>query len=110
MSESKTITWSNASFCAETGLLPIALIVVESPMSLIQFTRNYDDLSTDRGYQFKFYCDKCGNGYMTHFETSALGMAQSLLNAAGNIFTNIGYRAGNAAMEVQRAIGGKAHD
>jgi len=79
-------------------------------MSLIQFTRNHDDLSTDRGYQFKFYCDKCGNGYMTHFETSALGMAQSLLNAAGNIFTNIGYRAGNAAMEMQRAIGGKAHD
>ncbi len=79
-------------------------------MSLIQFTRNYDDLSTDRGYQFKFYCDKCGNGYMTHFETSMLGMAQSVLNAAGNIFTSIGYRAGNAAMEVQRAIGGKAHD
>ena len=79
-------------------------------MSLIQFTRNFDDLSTDRGYQFKFYCDKCGNGYMTHFETSMLGMAQSVLNAAGNIFTSIGYRAGNAAMEVQRAIGGKAHD
>jgi membrane protease subunit (stomatin/prohibitin family) len=79
-------------------------------MSLIQFTRNYDDLSTDRGYQFKFYCDKCGNGYMTQFETSVLGMAQSLLNVAGNIFTNIGYRAGNAASEVQRAIGGKAHD
>jgi membrane protease subunit (stomatin/prohibitin family) len=79
-------------------------------MSLIQFTRNHDDLSTDRGYQFKFYCDKCGNGHMTHFETSVLGMAQSLLNAAGNIFTNVGYRAGNAASEIQRAIGGKAHD
>src|SRR3954469_12247029 len=79
-------------------------------MALIQFTRNYDDLSTDRGYQFKFYCDKCGNGYMTQFETSVLGMAQSLLNAAGTIFTNIGYRAGNAAYEMNRAIGGKAHD
>ena len=79
-------------------------------MYLIQFTRNFDDLSTDRSYQFKFYCDKCGNGYMTHSETSMLGMAQSVLNAAGNIFTSIGYRAGNAAMEVQRAIGGKAHD
>src|SRR5258708_20213897 len=79
-------------------------------MSLIQFTRNHDDLSTDRGYQFKFYCDKCGNGYMTHFETSTLGLAQSLLNAAGNIFHNVGYGAGNAASEIQRAIGGKAHD
>lgn len=65
-------------------------------MSLIQFTGKYDDLSTDRGYQFKFYCDKCGNGKMTHFETSVLGMAQSVLNAAGNVRTGIDYRYGSA--------------
>ena len=33
-------------------------------MGMIQFVNNYDDLSTDKGYQFKFYCVKCGNGYM----------------------------------------------
>ena len=27
-------------------------------MPLIQFTENYEDLSTDRGYQFKFLCDR----------------------------------------------------
>jgi hypothetical protein len=32
--------------------------------SLIQFVANYDDLSTDKGFQFKFHCDKCRNGYM----------------------------------------------
>jgi hypothetical protein len=31
-------------------------------MALIQFTRNYQDLSTDQGYQFEFSCDRCGNG------------------------------------------------
>jgi hypothetical protein len=50
-------------------------------MAMIQFVRNYDDLSTDRGYQFKFYCDKCGNGYMSRFQPSVIGTAGSLLRA-----------------------------
>lgn len=28
-------------------------------MALIQFTRNHSDHSTDRGYQFEFFCDRC---------------------------------------------------
>ena len=47
-------------------------------MSMIQFVQNYQDLSTDKGYQFKFHCDKCGNGFMTEFQTSAIGMADEL--------------------------------
>ena len=43
-------------------------------MSRIEFTGNYEDLSTDRGYQFKFYCEKCHNGYMSSFKASKLGM------------------------------------
>ncbi len=78
-------------------------------MALIQFVRNFDDLSTDKGFQFKFYCDKCGNGFMSRFQTSAIGVAGSLLNAAGNLF-GWGYGAGNSAYEIQRAVGGKAHD
>lgn len=78
-------------------------------MALINFVSNYDDLSTDRGYQFRFRCDKCGNGHMTQFKTSTLGLAQSLLNVAGNLFGGMGGM-GNAAYEVQRAVGGKAHD
>jgi hypothetical protein len=76
---------------------------------MIQFVRNYDDLSTDKGFQFKFYCDKCGNGTMARFQPSAIGIAGSLLNAAGNLF-GWGHAAGNSAYEIQRAVGGKAHD
>ena len=77
---------------------------------IIQFVRNYEDLSTDRGYQFKFFCDHCGNGYMSSFQPSVLGMASGLLNAAGSIFGGIFGQAGNSAYHVQQAIGGKAHD
>lgn len=79
-------------------------------MAMIRFVANHEDLSTDRGYQFKFYCDKCGNGYMSRFEASAIGTAGSLLRAAGDMFGGWLGSAGNSAYEVQRAVGGKAHD
>lgn len=79
-------------------------------MAMIQFVNNYEDLSTDRGYQFKFNCDKCGNGYMSRFQPSVTGTAGSLLRAAGNIFGGWASSAGNSAYELQRAVGGKAHD
>jgi len=79
-------------------------------MAMIQFVQNYEDLSTDKGFQFKFYCDKCGNGHMTHFQTSAIGMAESALQIAGSIFGGVIERVGYSAYDVQRAVGGKAHD
>jgi hypothetical protein len=79
-------------------------------MSLIQFVQNYQDLSTDRGYQFKFHCDKCGNGYMTRFQTSTFGVAEAALGIASNLLGGIFNQAHNAEYEIQRAVGGKAHD
>ncbi len=79
-------------------------------MAMIQFVNNYEDLSTDRGYQFKFHCDKCGNGFMSQFQTSAIGTAGSLLRAAGSFFGGWVGSAGDSAYEIQRAVGGKAHD
>ncbi|MBX7171367.1 MAG: zinc ribbon domain-containing protein [Pyrinomonadaceae bacterium] len=78
-------------------------------MSMIQFVNNYQDLSTDKGYQFKFHCDKCGNGFMSQYQASYIGMAGSFLNAASDLL-GWGHSAGNSAYEVQRAVGGSAHD
>ncbi|WP_162550221.1 hypothetical protein [Hymenobacter nivis] len=50
--------------------------------TMLQFVANYDDLSTDKGYQFKFHCDKCRNGYMSRFQPNAIGIAGGLLQAA----------------------------
>ncbi len=41
----------------------------------IEFTRNYEDLSTNQGFQFEFKRDRCGTGYRTRFQGSALGTA-----------------------------------
>jgi hypothetical protein len=79
-------------------------------MSAIQFVENYSDLSTNRGYQFKFHCDRCGNGYLSSFEGSTLGMASGLLSAASSIFGGVLGRAAESTYEVQQAIGGQAHD
>lgn len=79
-------------------------------MVAIRFTGNYEDLSTDRGYQFKFYCERCNNGYMSSFKTSTIGMAGSALRVAGSLFGGIFGSAADSAYEVQRAVGGPAHD
>ena len=79
-------------------------------MSRIEFTGNYEDLSTDRGYQFKFYCEKCHNGYMSSFKASKIGMAASAAQVAGNLFGGLFGRAADSAYEIERAVGGPAHD
>jgi len=76
----------------------------------IEFVQNYSDLSTDKGYQFKFFCDKCGNGYMSSFHASAIGIASSAAQVAGSLFGGFLGRVGSSSYEVQRAIGGPAHD
>ena len=79
-------------------------------MPMIAFVANYEDLSTDKGYQFKFLCDKCGNGFLSSYETNKLNAAAGLLEAAGSLFGGFLGKAGETAFEVQRAIGGPAHD
>lgn len=79
-------------------------------MALIQFTRNHTDHSTDRGYQFEFFCDRCGNGFMTSFQASAVGMASSALRTVGGIFGGILGSVGSNTYEIERAIQGPGHD
>ncbi len=55
-------------------------------MSTIAFTRNYHDHSNDTGYQFEFFCDKCGSGYRSSFQTSALGVGSKLAKGLGSLF------------------------
>ena len=58
--------------------------------TIIQFITNYDDLSTDKGFPFKFHCDQCRNGYMSHFQPNAIGIAGRLLQAASSLFGGLG--------------------
>ena len=79
-------------------------------MAVIEFVENYEDLSTENGFQFKFFCDRCGNGFQSSFATNKLGMAGGLLRVAGNFVGGFIGTAGNSAYDIQRAIGGPQHD
>ena len=76
----------------------------------IPFTNNYQDLSTDRGFQFRFHCQRCGNGYQSSFQTNISGIAGDALRVAGNVFGGVLGRAAYSSYDVQRMIGGPAHD
>jgi len=76
----------------------------------IEFTRNYSDLSTNQGFQFEFYCDRCGTGYRTRFHASALGTMSSALDAANGLFGGIFGRAADLGERARTAAWEKAHD
>jgi hypothetical protein len=79
-------------------------------MASSPFTRNYTDHSNNEGFQFEFFCDKCGNGFRSSFAPNALGLASDLLKAAGSIFGGAVARAGWGADHVKDAFRGKAWD
>jgi DNA-directed RNA polymerase subunit M/transcription elongation factor TFIIS len=79
-------------------------------MAVIEFVQNYSDLSTDQGYQFKFHCDRCGNGYMSTYQANKLEAAESFLKAAGGLFGGVLGRVSDSAYDIQRAVGGPQHD
>jgi hypothetical protein len=49
------------------------------------FTSNYQDLSTNQGYQFEFRCDVCGSGYRSEYQKNLLGTGASILGGASNL-------------------------
>lgn len=69
-------------------------------MDIIEFTDNYEDLSTDTGFQFKFYCERCGNGYMSEFRPSPAGRATGLLRAAGGLLGGMTGKVGDTVYEI----------
>jgi hypothetical protein len=79
-------------------------------MALIQFTKNHSDHSTDKGYQFEFFCDRCGNGFMSEFKPSMAGLATGAIRAASDIFGGIFGRASSGSYEIERVVRGPAHD
>ncbi len=62
---------------------------------LRSFTRNYQDNSTEAGFQFTFYCDICNDGFKSSF-------VESETYKKGNLFRGIG----RGASVVGSMIGG----
>lgn len=79
-------------------------------MALIQFTRNHSDHSTPQGFQFEFFCDKCGNGYRTTFQQSTTGTISTVLDTASNLLGGLFGQASNVANSIHSAAWEKEHD
>ena len=79
-------------------------------MANIPFTNNYQDLSQQRGFQFKFFCKKCGNGYMSTFDSNRLGTAKAIADVAGSLLGGIFGRAAQTADQLQAMAAGPQHD
>jgi hypothetical protein len=77
---------------------------------MIEFTGNYEDLSTDKGFQFKFYCERCSNGYMSPYQTNAVGVFEEVLRGASSLFGGMFGQAADSAYHVNQAVGGARHD
>ena len=76
----------------------------------IEFTRNYSDLCTNKGFQFEFYCDRCGSGYRTRFKPSVTGTVAGVLESAGSWLGGIFNSAADIGERVRSASWEKAHD
>ncbi len=70
------------------------------------FTRNYEDNSTEAGFQFTFYCDNCQDGYKSSFiesETYKKGKGmRGLAQGASILGSLIGGRAYNLGYAAER--------
>ncbi len=69
----------------------------------IEFVRNYRDLSTEKGFQFEFYCDRCGSGLRTRFQASATGTISQVLDTASSLFGGIFNKASDLSERVRSA-------
>lgn len=73
---------------------------------LQSFTRNYEDNSTEAGFQFTFYCDLCQDGYKSSFIESETykknrGL-RSLARGVGALGGMLGGRLGNISYSLER--------
>ncbi len=61
------------------------------------FTDNYQDRSNHDGYQFEFFCERCGNGHQSAFKHSVTSMGGKLLRFGGDL---VGGEWGNRASQL----------
>lgn len=71
---------------------------------LHSFTRNHNDLSTDAGFQFEFFCDCCGNGVKSTFIPSTTYGKKQKNQRLGGLSSAIGGLIGGVGGDIGHAI------
>jgi membrane protease subunit (stomatin/prohibitin family) len=76
----------------------------------MEFVSNYEDLSSERGFQFEFKCNRCYTGYRTKFKPSVTGAVSGMLETASSLFGGIFGSAADVGGRVHSAAWEKGHD
>lgn len=76
----------------------------------IEFVSNYQDMSTDTGFQFEFTCNRCGSGVRMPFKGWSVGTASNVLETASSLFGGLFNSAADLGERVRSAAWQKAHD
>lgn len=77
---------------------------------IVSFTQNFNDLSNSTGYQFEFFCERCGNGHRSPFKRDAIASGGRLLRGLGSLTEKFGMadKLGNASHEFYDRMTGSA--
>lgn len=79
--------------------------------TIVPFTDNVRDLSNNAGYQFEFFCERCGNGYRSPFQRDKVATGRGALRVLGSLSrSNLGYRLDSASYALDRMTGSPAKD
>ena len=83
----------------------------------MDYPRNVDDLSGDKGFQWRFHCDLCGSGYDTAFIASKsqassrrLGFLSGGLSALGSVTGSSGLSGASSAASSASQFKGMSAD
>lgn len=79
-------------------------------MTITRFVQNYTDQSTENGFQFEFFCDRCSTGYQTPFVAADSQALKEILYAAGSMFGGVFHMMANLADQRRSVEWEKAHD
>jgi len=74
------------------------------------FVRNYDDKSDDDGFQFVFYCDRCGSGYISQYKKYSLAKVHKALSFAGRLLGGVLDTGASAVEQVRDYRWHEEHD
>ncbi|GJG87845.1 hypothetical protein tb265_30260 [Gemmatimonadetes bacterium T265] len=79
-------------------------------MTEIRSSDNRRDLSTNSGFQFEFYCERCGESWRSPFDRYAAGTLDGVLGAADGLLGGFLGGARNLVNELSTAGYSKAKD
>jgi hypothetical protein len=87
---------------------------MEGDMPEIEFADNYGDHSiqsgVNAGFQFEFYCERCGDTWRAEFVPYRSGQASGWIGKAAGLLGGVLGGAGDAVEGLAQAGWGKAHD